>query len=251
MTAVHTFLLVAGLVTGVPDVLRQTPSMSVGRDTEIQFKLVGTERLPTAKGRVLVADTRHGRTVTVKLHGMRPASLFGGDFNTYVLWIVGEAGRVRNVGEVELTGRHAELSFTTDLDRFGILISAEPHYLVDSPSRFVVVELADKRTEPISYRGTEGSYAYERDSLEATTPATGAVETAVPQAMTAVRLAQRSRPGACAAGALLDAEKSLEATLSLIARNSERQEIEASARQTVRLAVSAQTLGRSCAPRNR
>ncbi len=229
-----------------PDISRQTPSVLVTSDTSHDLKLMGTARLPAARGDLVITtgDAAGGR---LKLHGMRPASLFGGDFNTYVLWFVSADGRAHNAGEVQLHGHHAEMEVDVaiSLDRFGVLITAEPHYLVDAPSAFVVLELVGNLSG-ITYRGFTGSYAYERDTLRDTKSAVAVVETTLPQALTAVRLLQRSRDQGCAHAERFEAVRSLKATLTLVARNSEHHEIESHARDTIRLAAAAQERAANC-----
>ena len=46
---------------------------------------------------------------------MSPASQFGPEYMTYVLWAITPEGRPMNLGEVVLEGDHAKLLSTTDL----------------------------------------------------------------------------------------------------------------------------------------
>jgi hypothetical protein len=45
-----------------------------------------------------------------------------------------------NVGEVALQGNHADLLSTTDLQNFGLIVTAEPYFAVAQPSDVVVAE---------------------------------------------------------------------------------------------------------------
>ena len=69
-----------------------------------------------------------------------------------------------NIGEFVLHGDNRKINVTTPLQTFAMFVTAEPHYLVKSPSRFVVLEtvrpsnnLTDQmlRVSTIKYRGFE------------------------------------------------------------------------------------------------
>jgi outer membrane protein OmpA-like peptidoglycan-associated protein len=59
---------------------------------------------------------------------------------TYVLWGITPEGRPANLGEVALEGDHAKLLSTTDLQTFGLIVTAEPYFAVTQPSDVVVAE---------------------------------------------------------------------------------------------------------------
>ena len=60
---------------------------------------------------------------------------------TYVLWGITPEGRANNLGEVVLDGDHAKLLSTTDLQTFGLIVTAEPYFAVTQPSDVVVAEV--------------------------------------------------------------------------------------------------------------
>jgi hypothetical protein len=49
-------------------------------------------------------------------------------------------GRATNVGEVLLNGDKTKLDATTDLQSFGLIVTAEPYFAVTQPSDVVVME---------------------------------------------------------------------------------------------------------------
>ena len=177
------------------------------------------------------------------VNNMKPASLFGGDFSTYVLWVVSPEGQVQNVGEFVLEGDESELRASTNLNAFGMLVTAEPHYLVRLPSQFVVLET--RRTMPgatVQYRGYEGLYNYERDTLADAREASGRVENDVKQALAAVRIAERAGANEFARAELDRARTSLQNTLAISEQRKSPSEVDTAARETVSQAVAAQTL---------
>src|SRR5688572_18208416 len=105
---------------------------------KVEFQ--ATYRLSDADG---VAEIRrHSGTthIEIRLDNMKPAAFFGGDYATYVLWLVAPGGKASNLGEFRLNGDESRLSATTDLKEFAMMVTAEPHFLVSAPSRFVVME---------------------------------------------------------------------------------------------------------------
>lgn len=108
--------------------------------TKIGFQ--GTSLLPGARGEAKV-EARAGRTVIdASFEHMVPANGFGSEYLTYVLWAITPEGRPVNLGEILPTGSKDknEITVTTDLQSFGLIVTAEPYYAVTMPSDLVVVQ---------------------------------------------------------------------------------------------------------------
>jgi hypothetical protein len=202
-----------------------------------------TDRLPEASGTIQV-ECRGGTTsLDVEVESMKPASLFGGDYNTFVLWVVPPRGAAENLGEIPLEGNRGRLRVSTKATEFAALVTAEPHFLVSTPSSFIVLENKPDANAPVfRYAVLEGVYNFQRSTLADSMEARGKVHTDVRQAFTAVRLARRAGAARLAPDAYKRAEKALDRTLDLWHRHEDRNAIDAQARETVRLAVAAQHL---------
>lgn len=100
----------------------------------------GTTLEPNVKGD---ADVRslNGRT-EIKAHfeGLQPANSFGVEYLTYVLWAVSPQGRPVNLGEVQWSHGKADTTVTTNLQSFGLILTAEPYFAVTMPSDVVVAQ---------------------------------------------------------------------------------------------------------------
>ncbi len=101
----------------------------------------GTSLMPSITGKAKV-DGKVGRlAIDVDLdHMQRPAGL-GPQYLTYVLWAVTPEGRAVNLGEV-LPGDNGKfkMNVTTDLQAFGLIVTAEPYFAVTHPSNEIVAE---------------------------------------------------------------------------------------------------------------
>jgi outer membrane protein OmpA-like peptidoglycan-associated protein len=106
--------------------------------TRIDFR--GTDLLPAARGQARV-ESKQGRiAVEVEFDGLQPATRNGSEYLTYVLWAVTPEGRTANLGEVLLNGTKSKLDVSTDLQVFGLVVTAEPYFAVTQPSDYIVME---------------------------------------------------------------------------------------------------------------
>jgi outer membrane protein OmpA-like peptidoglycan-associated protein len=110
-----------------------------GGSTTVDFK--GTSLMPEASGHAKV-DGKEGRlAISAEVQHLQPATKFGGQYLTYVLWAVTPEGRSVNLGEmVPNSDGKSKIDVTTDLQAFGLVITAEPYFAVTRPSDLVVVE---------------------------------------------------------------------------------------------------------------
>lgn len=106
--------------------------------TRIDFR--GTALAFQAAGDARVRVQRGATRIEAHFDKLPPASDFGPEFLTYVLWAISPEGRARNLGEVVLDGRESRLKVTTSLQSFGMMLTAEPYFAVSIPSDLVVME---------------------------------------------------------------------------------------------------------------
>ena len=71
---------------------------------------------------------------------LEPPSRFGAEYLTYVLWAITPEGRATNLGEVQFDDKDARVKVTTELQAFGMIVTAEPYFAVTQPSDAVVIE---------------------------------------------------------------------------------------------------------------
>jgi len=138
----------------------------------------GSSLAPKAKGEARV-DSKTGATkVEVRFDKLPPAQTLGNEFLTYVLWAVTPEGRFQNMGEVYLNGDDAKLQTSTELQAFGMIVTAEPYYAVTQPSDVIVLEnVVLSKGDGKTTTGTIGPIEAKYDLLQR-----GAYAAAMPQA---------------------------------------------------------------------
>jgi outer membrane protein OmpA-like peptidoglycan-associated protein len=132
---------------------REIPAINYfHRNGPTKIGFLGTTLLPAAKGSAKV-EARLGRTVIdASFEGLSPANGFGTEYLTYVLWAITPEGRPINLGEVLPTGSKDknQITVTTNLQAFGLIVTAEPYFAVTMPSDVVVMQnLVEDRTQGV------------------------------------------------------------------------------------------------------
>jgi outer membrane protein OmpA-like peptidoglycan-associated protein len=106
--------------------------------TKIDFR--GTALLPEAHGEASVESKPGVTKISARMEKLESATKFGPEYLTYVMWAITPEGRATNVGEVILNGDKTRLDATTELQSFGLIVTAEPYFAVTQPSDVVVME---------------------------------------------------------------------------------------------------------------
>ena len=232
---------------------RTAMAISYPEGPSLSVKFKGTNRLPKASGEAKVERKRGATEIEIELDEMKPAASFGGDYATYVLWVVSPEGQTGNVGEFVLRGNRAKLNVSTPQQTFAMFVTAEPHFLVSTPSRFVVLEntrptsnLTSQmiKDSTIKYRAYEGSYDFRRETLTGESEAKGETRSDVRQAMVSVKLAERAGAKDFAVSELAKARVALEKTLEASEANIDPKQLMILGHETVRLSVEAEKLAR-------
>ena len=107
--------------------------------TKIDFQ--GTSLAPQAKGTAEVNSRLGHMDIKVSMKDLPAANSFGPLFLTYVLWAITPDGHADNLGEVVLDkDGNFKAEVTTELQSFGLIVTAEPYFAVTQPSDAVVME---------------------------------------------------------------------------------------------------------------
>ena len=110
------------------------------RSGETRVDLIGTPLLPQARGFADVSGEKGYLKIDARFDKMESARKFGDEYLTYVLWAITPEGRATNLGEVQIDDDDARITVTTELQAFGLIVTAEPYFAVTQPSDVVVME---------------------------------------------------------------------------------------------------------------
>ena len=100
--------------------------------------------MAAAKGSAKVESERGVIHISAEFKDLDRPSVFGPEYLTYVLWAISPDGRPVNLGELTLdhygAGSSSRIDTTSDIQTFGMIVTAEPYYAVTQPSDVVVLE---------------------------------------------------------------------------------------------------------------
>lgn len=219
-------------------------------DTKVDFR--GTSLLPLAIGDAAVQSRQGTIRVDAKFRHLAPASRFGPEYMTYVLWAISPEGRPVNLGEVLPDNNgNSRLQVTSDLQAFGMIVTAEPHFAVTQPSDVVVmenfvtndttgtVEEVDAKYELLK----RGQYTVSANPAELTPMAfDGKTPIEVYEARNAVRIAKWAGAEAYAAETLKKAEVDLQNAEGFLASKGDRKDSITNAREAAQIAEDARLI---------
>jgi outer membrane protein OmpA-like peptidoglycan-associated protein len=182
--------------------------------TKIDFQ--GTVLLPKAVGMAKIKSETGGTRIKAEFKELPPASTFGGEFLTYVMWGISTEGRATNLGEIILKNGKGELKAIDQLQTFGLVVTAEPYFAVSQPSDVVVLENVARKSAAGQVEYIDAKYSLLKRgqytlNLDASAPLIMDEKTPfdVYQARNAVRIARASGARAYAPSALDKAESNL------------------------------------------
>ena len=208
--------------------------------TKIDF--AGTDLLPMARGEAKVESKQGHIQIEAEFNNLQPATKNGAEFLTYVLWAITPEGRTVNLGEVLLSGTKSKLSVSTDLQVFGLIVTAEPYYAVSRPSELIAMENAVRADTVGKIEMVDAKYEllqrghYDRlaNPLELKTDKKQPLE--LYQARNAVQIARAVGADRFAAETFQKAEKSLAQAEAYRARKAGNKPVTMTAREAVQMA---------------
>ncbi|MBV9925075.1 MAG: OmpA family protein [Acidobacteria bacterium] len=234
------------------DSRRETVAVSYPLEQTVSLKFRGTTRLPRLSGSAKVRRTgRRNTRVELNVDNLPRAYEVGAVYTTYVLWAISPEGRADNLGELKRSGSQfidTKIDVTTPLETFALIVTAEPHHLVRTPSRMVVLENLPPRdpgdaqisTIPVQYIGNTSDYL--RDSRVPDLAARELLRTptSLLGARQAVNLARYAGAERDADQELREAQAMLEQAENAWRLNQSEAEVDVLARRAVSLGVKAE-----------
>ena len=214
--------------------------------TKIDFR--GTELLPDARGEAKV-ESKQGRIeIEVEFDGLQPATKNGAEYLTYVLWAITPEGRTANLGEVLLNGTKSKLDVSTELQVFGLVVTAEPYFAVTQPSDLVVMENVMRADTVGKIEEIDAKYEllqrgqYQRLANPLALKPDKKLPLELYEARNAVQIARAVGADRFAAETFQKAEKSLSQAEAYQKRNAGRKPVAMTAREAVQMAEDSRTI---------
>jgi len=208
--------------------------------TKIDFK--GTDLLPAAHGEAKVESKQGYIEIEVEFRNLEPANKNGAEYLTYVLWAITPEGRTSNLGEILLNGTSAKLDVTTQLQVFGLVVTAEPYYAVTQPSDLIVMENMVRADTKGKVEEIDAKYEllqrgqYEKLANPLALKADKRIPLELYEARNAVSIARSIGADRMASESFLKAEKSLAQAEAYQNRNAGRKPVAMMSREAVQMA---------------
>src|SRR5688572_5632365 len=214
--------------------------------TKIDFR--GTEFLPKARGEAKVESKQGYIEIEVEFDDLQPATKQGTEYLTYVLWAITPEGRTANLGEILLNGTKSKLNVTTEMQVFGLVVTAEPYFSVTRPSDLVVMENVVRADTVGKIEEIDAKYELLQRGQYArlANPLALKIDPKLPlelyEARNAVQIARASGADRFAAETFQKAEKSLAQAEAYQNRNAGKKPVTMSAREAVQTAEDARAI---------
>ena len=238
-----------------PDVARKTTAITYPLDDTVLVQFRGTTRFPRMKGDARVKrSTKTGTRIELSVEKMpRPFEL-GAGYATYVVWAISPDGQIDNLGEIKRSGIFfidSKVTFTTPLQTFAVIITAEPHFMVTRPSQAIMMEnlypVAEngKRigtTPSIQYFGNTSDYFRDPRTPEIAETDYAKTPSAILQAKQAVALAKFAGADRDASVELNEAVTLLQNAVNAFDAGRDSDTVDIAARKSISASVKAEGL---------
>jgi len=214
--------------------------------TKIDFR--GTDLLKGARGEAKVESKQGYIEIEVEFDDLQPASKQGAEYLTYVLWAITPEGRTANLGEILLNGTKSKLNVTTEMQVFGLLVTAEPYYSVTRPSDLIVMENVVRADTIGKLEQIDAKYEllqrgqYQRLANPLVLKADPKIPLELYEARNAVQIARAMGADRFATETFQKAEKSLEQAEAYQKRNAGKKPVTMTARAAVQTAEDARAI---------
>lgn len=110
------------------------------RGDTVKVDFHGTELMQAAMGEAKVTGKKSSVEIDAKFEGLDDPTKFGLEYLSLVLWAVSPEGRAVNLGELVVDHNSSRVKAITDMQTFGLIVTAEPYFAVNQPGNMVVLE---------------------------------------------------------------------------------------------------------------
>jgi outer membrane protein OmpA-like peptidoglycan-associated protein len=211
----------------------------------------GTKLMPTAGGEAEVKPKNNRMEIEAKLDRLEDPTKFGLEYLTYVFWAVSPQGRAENLGEITVKDGMAEIKADTDMQTFGMIVTAEPYFAVTQPGNMVVLENSFSSLPSGKVENIDATYellgpgAYSSSNTKIDNAIFG-IDRKTPlelfEARNAIRVAHNANADKYAPAAWAKAQQQLQAAEETYRQKRDRKLIDSAARDAVETAEEARVM---------
>jgi outer membrane protein OmpA-like peptidoglycan-associated protein len=219
------------------------------RNDSVKVDFHGTELMQNASGEAKVTGKKSSVEIDAKFDGLDDPTKFGLEYLSLVLWAISPEGRAVNLGELVFDHNSSRVKAITDMQTFGMIVTAEPYFAVNQPGNMVVMENippAGGRQENIEARYEllgRGTYSATNTKIQ---DAIFGIDRKTPrvlfEARNAVRIANLAAADKYAPSILTNATAQLRKAEEAYVQKRDKSTVETLARETVSTAEEARVM---------
>jgi outer membrane protein OmpA-like peptidoglycan-associated protein len=220
------------------------------RNDAVKIDFHGTELMQNASGEAKVTGKKSSVEIDAKFDNLDDPTKFGLEYLSLVLWAISPEGRAVNLGELVVDHNSSHVKAITDMQTFGMIVTAEPYFAVNQPGNMVVMENVPLenvgRMENIEARYEllgRGTYSSTNTKIQ---DAIFGIDRKTPrvlfEARNAVRIANLAAADKYAPSILAKATQQLRAAEEAYVQKRDKSTVETLARETVGTAEEARVM---------
>ena len=239
----------AGASNGVSRTAKAVNYRRARGSVKIHFQT--TELMQGASGEAKVQSKKNRMEIEARFAGLEDATKFGLEYLTYVFWAISPQGRAENLGEVVLKNGGATVKADTDMQTFGMVVTAEPYFAVTQPGNMVVLENDSASENAGKVENIDATYellgrgAYSSSNTKIENAIFG-IDRNTPlelfEARNAVRVARNANAEEYAQAAFAKAEQKLAGTEEAFRQKRDKKAVQAASRDVVETAEEARVM---------
>ena len=238
-----------------------SPSSNVSRTTKavnyrlrndaVKIDFRGTELMQNASGEAKVTGKKSSVEIEAKFEGLDDPTKLGLEYLALVLWAVSPEGRAVNLGELVVDHNSSRVKAITDMQTFGMIVTAEPYFAVNQPGNMVIMENVVTASTVGRQENIEGKYELLGRGTYASTnthiqDAIFGIDRKTPrvlfEARNAVRIAHLTAAEKYAASITTKADQQLKQAEEAYVQKKDKSTVETLARETVGTAEEARVM---------
>src|SRR5258708_1900936 len=127
-----------------------SPSSNVSRTTKavnyrlrndaVKIDFLATELMQNPSREAKATGKKTTVEIEAKFEGLDDSTKLGLEYLALVLWAVSPEGRAVNLGELVVDHNSSRVKAITDMQTFGMIVTAEPYFAVNQPGNMVILE---------------------------------------------------------------------------------------------------------------